>query len=125
MLPLRLHAKFLVLILGSLIIFLGTLSVYLIDREARLLERKAEEKQPVLAYAIYSDLKESMIEGAPRSTLGLMENLRGKNDVVRLEVLRRDGTRAFGVPGPPMVLTQLAGSFDSGAQASFLQGGDP
>ncbi len=124
MLPLRLHTKFLVLILGSLIIFLGTLSVYLIDREARLLERKAEEKQHVLAYTIYSDLKESMIEGMPRSTLGLMENLRGKNDVVRIEVLRRDGTRAFGVPGPPAVLPQLAGSFDSGAQASFLQGGD-
>jgi nitrogen fixation/metabolism regulation signal transduction histidine kinase len=121
MFPLRLHAKFLVLVLGSLTLFLGTISVYLIHREARLLERKAEEKQHILAFAIYSDLKESMIEETPRSTLRLMESLRGKYDLVRLEVLRKDGTPAFGVPGAPVVLPQLAESFESGKQLSFHQ----
>ena len=121
MIPLRLHTKFMVLVLGSLTLFLGTISVYLINREARLLERKAEEKQHILAFTIYSDLKESMIEETPRSTLRLMESLRGQHDLVRLEVLRKDGTPAFGVPGTPVVLPQLTQSFETGKQLSFHQ----
>jgi hypothetical protein len=92
----RLHAKFLVLVLGSLALFLGLLSVYLIHRETRLLERKEEEKQHLLASTIYEDLKKNMIQGVPRSTRQLMHSLEGSHGLVRIEVLRRDGTAAFG-----------------------------
>ncbi|HUJ17370.1 MAG TPA: GAF domain-containing protein [Nitrospirota bacterium] len=119
MLPWRLHTKFLFLVLGSLVLFLGTLSVYLVNREARLLQRKAEEKQHLLAFTIYSDLRENMIQGTPRSTLKLMDSLRGTYGLVQLEVLRKDGTPAFGVKGRDIALPQLAQAFETGSEFSF------
>ncbi len=121
----RLNTKFLVLVLGSLILFLGVLSYVFVLRDAALLQQKAEEKQHVLALAIYSDLKESMIEGTPRSTLKLMDSLRGMHGLVRLETLRRDGSRAFGIKGNNVEIPELARVFETGNEVSFREKGRP
>lgn len=125
MLPVRLHTKFLVLVLGVLVLFLTVFSIILVRREADLLERKSDEKQHILAFTIYADLKESMLEGTPRSTLKLMENLRGTYGLVRLETLRRDGTPAFGLPGGRGSDPKLEETFERGAEISYHEDGHP
>ncbi len=121
----RLHTKFLVLVLGSLILFLGILSYIFVRREAGLLARKAEEKQHVLAYTIFSALKNDMIEGTPRSTLNLMNSIRGAYGLVRLETLRRDGSPAFGVAKSRFEVPQLERVYSTGKEISFQEAGDP
>ena len=117
----RLHAKFLVLVLGSLFIFLGALSYLMVQREADLLARKADEKQHVLSFTIFSALKSNMMKGTPRSTLDLMNDIRGTYDLSGLEVLRRDGSPAFGDKGgrPDLPHPQLERAFAAGEEISF------
>ena len=121
----RLHTKFLLFILGSLVITLGGLSMVVVQRENHLLTQKNIEKQHVIAFAISADLKDSMMEGRPRSTLALMENLHGVFDLVNLEVIRRDGYPAFGMNGPRLDMPQLEEVFASGQEIDFQQAGDP
>lgn len=123
MLRMKLHSKFLFLVLGTLVLFLGIMSYAMVQREAALLERKAEEKQHILAFTVYSDLKDSMMEGKPRSTLKLMDSLRGEYGLVRLETLRNDGRPAFGIPGSRLNLPQLEQVFASGREISFSEEG--
>jgi signal transduction histidine kinase/HAMP domain-containing protein len=125
MFPLRLHAKFLVLVLGSLVFFLGVLSYALVRRETAMLSAKAEEKQHALAFAVYSDLKDSMIEGNPRGTLKLIENLRGTYGLVRLEILRQDGAPAFGFQKSRLYPPQLGLVFKTGEKISFFENDAP
>jgi len=125
MLHYRLHAKFLVLVLGSLIIFLGVLTYAVVNRETSLLSRKAEEKQHLLAFTIVSNLRNNMMKGTPRSTLELMDSLRGVYGLVRLETLRRDGTTAFGVSNGGIALPQVERAFATGEEISFQEDGDP
>lgn len=119
----RLHTKFLVLVVGSLAVFLGVLSFIVIQREARMLVQKASEKQHLLARAILAHVKDSMIEGTPRSTLVLMESLRGSHGLERLEVLRRDGTPAFGAGGGRFDVPRLEQAFDTGEETDFQERG--
>jgi signal transduction histidine kinase len=119
----RLHAKFLVLVLGSLFIFLGALSYLMVQREADLLARKADEKQHVLSFTIFSALKSNMMKGTPRSTLDLMNDIRGTHDLIGLEVLRRDGRPAFGDEGGRPDLPQLERAFEAGEEISFEENG--
>jgi PAS domain S-box-containing protein len=120
----KLHAKFLILVLGILIVFFGILSYIIIEREANLLSRKGAEKEHLLARTIVADLKDSMLTGRPRSTLHLMESLQGAYGLVRLAVLRKDGTYAFGVPGPRFAMPQIAQAFESGRVMDFNEEGD-
>lgn len=113
MLRLKLHAKFLFLVLGVLILFLGILSALIVRREANLLADKAHEQQHLLALTIYSNLRANMMKGTPRSTLELINGLRGTRGLVRLEVLGKDGHAAFGMKG---------GSVDPRVQDVFAQG---
>jgi signal transduction histidine kinase len=124
MFPVRLHTKFLILVLGGLILFLSLLAYALVRREAGLLHRKAEDKQQMLALTIYSDMKESMMEGLPRSTLHLMDSLRGTYGLVRLETLRRDGSPAFGVRSPRFDIPHLDRVFETGLEFSFRDTSD-
>jgi PAS domain S-box-containing protein len=119
----RLHAKFLILVLGSLCVFLGALSYLVVQREADLLARKAEDKQNLLSSTIYSGLKSNMMKGTPRSTLDLMDSIRGTYDLVKLEVLRRDGSRAFGIKGDRFTIPQLERTFVTGEETSFRENG--
>lgn len=121
--PFKIHAKFLILVLGILIVFFGILSYIIIQREANLLSRKGAEKEHLLARTIVADLKDNMLTGRPRSTLRLMESLQGDYGLVRLAVLRRDGTHAFGVPGPPIAIPQIAQAFESGTVMDFNEEG--
>lgn len=89
-----------------------------------MLERKAEEKQHLLAFTIYSNLKENMMLGAPRSTLKLMESLRGTYGLVRLDTLKRDGSPAFGIQGNSFAVPELDQAFNTGEQVSFRENGD-
>jgi PAS domain S-box-containing protein len=123
MFPFKLHAKFLILVLGILIVFFGILSYIIIQREVRILSRKGAEKEHLLARTIVVDLKDSMLTGRPRSTLHLMESLQGAYGLVRLAVLRKDGTHAFGVPGPHFALPQIAQAFESGRVMDFNEEG--
>lgn len=125
MFPVRLHTKFLVLVLGSLVLFLGVLSYVLVRRETAMLGTKAEEKQHALAFAVYSDLKDSMMEGKPRRTLRLVESLRGTYGLVRLEILKRDGTPAFGFQRSRFYPPQLGLVFERGETISFREQGKP
>ena len=122
--PFKLHAKFLILVLGILIVFFGVLSYIIIEREANLLSRKGAEKEHLLARTIVADLKDSMLTGRPRSTLHLMESLQGAYGLVRLAVLRKDGTYAFEVPGPRLALPQIAQAFENGRVMDFNEEGD-
>lgn len=122
--PFKLHAKFFILVLGILIVFFGILSYIIIQREASILSRKAEEKEHLLARTIVADLKDNMLAGRPRSTLHLMESLQGAYGLVRLAVLRKDGTHAFGVPGPRFEMPQIAQVFESGEETDFNEEGD-
>jgi PAS domain S-box-containing protein len=124
MFPLRLPAKFLVLILGILVVFFVILSLIVIERETDLLKRKAAEKEHLLAQAIVADLRDNMLAGRPRSTLDLMEVLRGSYGLVRLEVLRKDGSPAFDREGTRRVLPQIARVFESGQPTEFTEGGE-
>ena len=122
MLRLKLHAKFLFLVLGILIIFLGILSAIVMRREARLLADKAHEQQHLLALTIYSNLRTNMMRGTPRSTLELINGIRGTRGLVRLQVLGKDGHAAFGMKGgsvDPRVLDVLA----QGSEISFPEQG--
>jgi PAS domain S-box-containing protein len=122
--PFKLHAKFLILVLGILIVFFGILSYIIIQREADLLSRKGAEKEHLLARTIVADLKDSMLTGRPRSTLHLMESLQGAYGLVRLAVLRKDGTHAFGVPGPRFAIPQIAQAFESGKVMDLNEEGE-
>jgi len=124
MLPVRLPAKFLILVLGILVVFFGILSVIVIEREKDLLTRKAEEKEHLLAQTIVADLRDNMLAGRPRSTLALMEALRGSYGLVRLEVLRQNGSPAFDQKGARLLLPQIAGAFQSGQVADFTEPGE-
>ena len=119
----RLPAKFLVLVLGILVVFFGVLSVIVIGRESDLLSRKAMEKEHLLAQTIVADLRDNMLTGRPRSTLALMEVLRGSYGLVRLDVLRKDGSPAFDRQGPRLVLPQIARAFASGQTEHFEETG--
>jgi len=123
MFPFKLHAKFLTLVLGILIVFFGILSSIIIQREVRILSRKGAEKENLLARTIVAVLKEDMLTGRPRSTLHLMESLQGAYGLVRLAVIRKDGTHAFGVPGPRFALPQIAQAFESGKVVDFNEEG--
>ncbi len=123
MLSVKLHAKFLVLVLGSSLIFLAILSLVFVRREAAILAREANEKQHMLAFAIYADLRNSMLSGAPRSTLDLMDQMRGTHGFVRLETLRRDGSRAFGIGGNRFNYAQLERTFATGEETTFQEDG--
>ncbi len=112
MLRMKLHAKFLFLVLGVLILFLGVLSAIIMRLEARLLADKAREQQHILASAIYADLRANMMRGTPRSTLELINGMRETHGLMRLEVLGKDGHAAFGMKG---------GSSDPRIQDVFAQ----
>lgn len=124
MFPVRLPAKFLVLILGILVVFFVILSVIVIEHETDLLMRKAAEKEHLLAQAIVADLRDNMMAGRPRRTLDLMEVLQGSYGLVHLEVLRKDGSPAFDREGPHRVLPQIAHVFESGQLTDFTEGGE-
>jgi PAS domain S-box-containing protein len=119
----RLPAKFLILVLGILIVFFGILFVIVIERETDLLTRKAAEKEHLLAETIVADLRDNMLAGRPRSTLDLMETLRGEYGLVRLDVLREDGSPAFGRKGPRWDLPEIAQVFASGQGMHFQEAG--
>jgi signal transduction histidine kinase/HAMP domain-containing protein len=124
MVRLKLHAKFLFLILGSLVIFLGILSYVIIQREANLLAEKADEQQHFLAFTIYADLKNNMLKGTPRSTLALISSLRGTGGLKRLLVVRKDGSPAFGMEGGRVSDPRLDSLFAGGGEVSFQEQGD-
>lgn len=111
MATIRIHTKFLSLVLGILILSLGMLFVIIVRRDARLLERKNAEQEHLLARTIVADLTESMLAGRPRSTLTLLDSLREASGLVQLEVLREDGTPAFGVSKPRVLLPEVGQVF--------------
>jgi len=121
----RLQTKFLLLILGSLAVVLGLLSYTIVQREARLLAEKTDEKQHLLAFAIVVDLKTSMMESRPRSTLALMKTIQGEFGLIRLDVLRRDGAPAFGRPGSPVTIPHLGRVFTTENEVHYSEIGDP
>lgn len=124
MLHIRLHAKFLVLVVGSLALLLGALSFIIIQRETRLLTEKNIEEQHTLAHAVSQDLRESMQDGNPRRTLSLLRRIQGTNNIVRIGVLRRDGTPAFRDAGARFMAPQLDRVFETGEELSFRENGD-
>jgi len=124
MFPVRLPAKFVILVLGILIVVLGILSAVIIEREKRLLARKAAEQEHLLARTIVADLKDNMLAGRPRSTLTLIKELQGAYGLVRLEVLRKDGSPAFDQRGARRMLPQIAQAFQSGKVMDFNEGSE-
>ena len=124
MLRMKLHAKFLVLVLGSLVLFFGILSYVVVQRQANLLAAKADEEQHLLAFTIFSDLKTSMLQGTPRSTLTLIDDIRGTSGVARMAVLRPDGTPAFGMPGEGAATPGIRDVVATGEEVSFMEGGE-
>ncbi len=121
--PFRLHAKFLVFVLGSLVLLLGIVSYVLVYRQTELLRQKSEEKQHILAFAVYSTLKENMLQGMPRSTAKLIEDLVGGHGLVRLEVAKKDGTPAFEMRGEKIADPRLARAFETGEELSYEEDG--
>ncbi len=123
MVRIRLSVKFLLSIIGILIVFLGIFSAVVIRRESRILARKNAEQEHLLARTIVADLKESMLTGRPRSTLALMESLQGIHGLVRLEVLRKDGSPACDREGPTLAFPQIRQAFVSGMAIDFDEEG--
>src|SRR5512145_2674200 len=123
MVSVKLPVKFLILVLGILVVFFGILSVIVVQRETRLLIGKAAEQEHLLAKTIVADLKDNMLAGRPRSTLKLMESLRGDYNLVRLEVLRSNGSPAFDQQGPRRLLPQIARAFETGQTMDFNEKG--
>ena len=119
MASLRLHAKFLLLVLGILVVFLGIFSLIIVRREARVLERKSAEREHLLARTIVADLRDSMLSGRPRSTLTLMKSIQGEYGLVRVTVLRPDGVPAFNQAGAAVVLPQFAEAVSSDRDVDF------
>ncbi len=123
MLRLKLHAKFLTLILGSLAVFLSIIAAVVVHRESYLLAQKVLEKQRLLAFTLSRSLKENMRQGAPKSTRVLINSLRETSGLVRLDVLRRDGSPAFGAPRSYNDLPQIEEVFSSGEEVDFQEQG--
>jgi PAS domain S-box-containing protein len=121
----RLPAKFLILVLGILVVFFGVLSMIVIKRESDLLTRTAAEKENLLAQTIVADLRDNMLAGRPRSTLTQIKDLQGAYGLVRLEVLRKDGSPAFDQQGPRRVLPQIGRVFQSGNAMDLNEGSEP
>ncbi|HWR72007.1 MAG TPA: HAMP domain-containing protein, partial [Nitrospirota bacterium] len=113
--------KFLVLVLGILLLFLGALFILIIQRETGVLEKKATEQQQLVARTIYADLRENMLDGKPRSTLKLLRDIRGSSGLVRLEVLRRDGSPAFEQRGGRSTIPNLEAMIASGEEREFTE----
>ena len=125
MVPFRLHTKFLALVLGILILSLGILATLIVRREAHLLARKNAEQDHLVARTIVADLADSMLTGRPRSTLTLLDGLRGAYGLERLEVLREDGTPAFGRQQPRLLFPQVAQAFREGRELDLTEAGPP
>ncbi len=121
----NLHTKFLFLVLGSLVIFLGILSAVIVQREANLLANKTEEMQHLLTSAIVANLKDNMMHGRPRSTLDLLNNLRGLHGLVRLDVLQVSGTPAFGGKGQRYETPQFTEAIKTHTTVHFREPGNP
>lgn len=119
----RIHTKFLVLVLGILILFFAILSAIIVRRESALLARKNAEQDSLLVRTIVADLSDSMLTGRPRSTLRLLESLRA--DFLRLEVLRENGTPAFGSAQAPVLLPEVAQAFREGRELERSEPGPP
>jgi signal transduction histidine kinase len=119
MLPLRTHAKFLLFILGTLAVLLALFSWIMIRREMRDLTRRNASQELLLAPLIAADLRDSVLSGRPHDTGNLIVLLRNAFGLDRLEVLRQDGTPAFGIAGPRAELPQLDRIFRTGTQADF------
>ena len=96
----------------------------IIQREANLLAEKADEKHHLLAFTIYADLKSNMLKGTPRSTLALINSLRGTGGLLRLMVVRKDGSPAFGMGGGRFSDPRLDSVFAGGREISFQEEGD-
>ncbi|MDA8099456.1 MAG: ATP-binding protein [Nitrospiraceae bacterium] len=126
MLRLKLPAKFLLLVIGILAVFLGIFSAIIAQRETKLLARKNAEQEHMLAQSLVADLRDNMLAGRPRSTLSLIESLRGTHGLVRLDVFRSDGTPAFGSRSERIDLPQLREAFRTGRVVDFNEdGGTP
>jgi len=123
MLHAKLHAKFLLFILGGIVVLLTILAVVVIQRENRILTHISIEEQRILAQTIFANLKNNMIQGRPRSTLTLMQNMQGTHGLVRLEVLRRDGAPAFVKSGVRFTLPFLQQAVDTGEEVIFEEQG--
>jgi PAS domain S-box-containing protein len=119
----RIRAKLLILVLGTLAVFFVFLSHVIVQRETRLLAGEAEEHGRLLSRAVLADLRGSMLAGMPRDTLRLLESLRGEYGLARLDVVRGDGSPAFGAPGPRVPLPQVGQAFASGRELDFEETG--
>lgn len=123
MAPVRIHTKFLVLVIGIFIVIFAVLSFVIVRRDARLLARKNAEQEQLVARTVAADLADSMLTGRPRGTLTLLDSLQGSHGLVRLEVLRRDGTPAFKNQAPRISLPQVEQSFREGRQIDLYERG--
>ncbi len=119
MIRFRLHARFLVLIVGSLLILLAVLAVTVIQRETALLKKTHLEQQGIVAQAVATSLRHDMLEGRSRSTIALMKSLQGSHNLARLDVLRTDGSPAFNRSGPPSQSHHFKRALATGQEASF------
>lgn len=120
---LRITAKFLVLVLGILILSFGVLSLVMIAREEALLARKNREQETLLARTVVAGLTDSMLSGHPRNTLDLIARLESAQDLMRIEVLRPDGSPAFGARRPRVSLPEIAEAFREDRQLDFVRRG--
>jgi signal transduction histidine kinase len=107
--------------LGILTACLGALSYIIIQREDRILTWKNSEKQHIVAQAIIEDLRHSMLDGRPRNTLSVMKSLQGMHGLVRLDVVRRDGTPSFGGKDARFFLPELEQAFATGNEIWFKE----
>jgi len=125
MLRLRLRTKLLLAVIGTVAMIFAVLSVSIVQRESLMLGRKAAEREHLLARLISADLRESMLTGVPRSTLHLIENFQGKYGIVRVAVLRQDGTLAFSAGGGRIAVPRLEEAFRESKEIDFNEPGDP
>ncbi len=125
MAPVRIHTKFLVLVLGIFLLIFGILASLIVRRDARLLARKNAEQEQIVARTVAADLADSMLTGRPRGTLALLDSLQGSHGLVRLEVLREDGTPAFKRDTPQVALPQVRQAFRGGRQVDLHESGPP
>jgi signal transduction histidine kinase len=117
MFPLRTHAKFFLLVLGILAVLLALFSWVLIRRETHHLTRRNASQDLLLVGTIVADLRESLLSGRLHDAANLRERLRNAPGIDRLDVLRRDGTPAFGIAGPRVEHPQLDQVFRTSLKA--------
>ncbi len=102
---LSLEQKFHLIIISAVVGAITVLTLLIVRRETMLLQKDHGKNAHIVTAAIDKAIRDNMMMGHAEETRRLITALRDVEGVNELAVLKADGSRAFGMPVPEVVVT--------------------